>query len=74
MSSKHNHMVRSHRSERRKRSALAGFRRMPKPGHNKYANYGNGSNISFGLAALRRLLARRKAEKKKGGSTDDQES
>lgn len=73
MSSKHNHMVRSHRSERRKRTALAGFRPMPKPGHNKYANYGSTSGISL-LSAMRKLLARRKAEKKKGGSADDQES
>ena len=65
MSSKHNHMVRSHRSERRKP-------RHPGGQNFSRSKYHRIRSARPGLlSALRKMLARRKAEKKKGGSTDD---
>ena len=71
MSSAANHAVRSHRSERKKRSALAGFRPQPKPGRSKY-DYANGG-MSLGLAAMRSWLrhkARQKQRKEDEEETD----
>ena len=66
MSSAYNHMKRSHRSERMKKTALAGFRPQPKPGGKEYHFYGQG--FRWGLSAIRALIARKKHEKKEASN------
>ena len=71
MSSKHNHMVRSHRSEHLKATAFGGFKPAVSPNRNKYAKDGG---LVAGLTALfsrwNRMALRRAARKKEANKND----
>lgn len=71
MSSKHNHMVRSHRSEHRKATAFGGFKPATSPNRNKYAKDGGLlSGLTALFSRLNRMTRKRSARKKEAADHD----
>lgn len=61
MSSKHNHMVRSHRSEHLKTTAFGGFKPAISPNRNKYATQ---TKLARGISKLAALFKKSAAKSK----------
>ena len=67
MSSKHNHMVRSHRSEHRKATAFGGFKPAISPNRNKYAAQ---TKLARGISKLAALFNKSTAKSKARAKRD----